>query len=225
MKTLFLLIAFVMCLGLSAEAQIVYNPTLVEFDSPDHASLSYYVVEFWLSTAPQVGTPVQAISVPVSKVTVASIGPPIQYQILFTDIPIYVPFGSSYVVDLMACTNTSCSGRSPVSAQNARYSTCVSSSTTLTLMTLTQGAITTGPYNGYVAIPLTIASYRPVHYVSIALTGSGLPAFYFTGFDLRGSPNFTIGPLKHRGRFLVNIYVMDESGCSAQQASQYITVQ
>ena len=225
MKTLFLLIAFVMCLGLSAEAQIVYNPTLVEFDSPDHASLSYYVVEFWLSTAPQVGSPVQIANIPVSKVTVVSLGPPVMYQILFEDIPIHLPFGSSYVVDLMACTTTACSARSSVSPQYARYSTCVASSSTLMLLTVVQGVVTTGPYGSYVVIPLTITSYRPVHYVSIALVGSGQPAFYFTGFDLRGTPNFTIGPLKPKGRFLMNIYVMDESGCSTAIASQYLTVQ
>jgi hypothetical protein len=60
---------FCMTLAVPAGAQIVINPTRVEFDSPDHhavlptgeAAITYYVLEVWPRDTPAAGTPVTTL--------------------------------------------------------------------------------------------------------------------------------------------------------------------
>jgi hypothetical protein len=224
MKTLLLLL---LCLGVCtpAFAQTLYNPTVVAFESADHATISTYKVEFWVSGAPLTGEPVQAAFVPVSKIVVGAAGPPITYWLYTKDIPIFLPFGKSYVLRLLACADVLCSVPSEVTRETIRYNYCVTPTNTIQPMTLVQNpSPTNAVVGGYSPITVTITSLKPVHSVSIALMGSGGPAFYFTGVDLRGAQTYTIGPLVRAGRFLMNIYAADEAGCSVSQGSLYITV-
>lgn len=223
MKWLLATIA-VLCLAVSAAGQTLYNPTLVQFTSPDHAIVTYYRVEFWINGQPLVGNPVGQYNVPVAKVTIASPGPPIQYQILMSDVLVFLPFGKSYLVRLLACKDTSCSQPSEVARELVRYTYCKGSDTTVQPMTITESALPVGAPGSYVPIQLNIASVRPVHAVSIALVGASIPAFYFTGSDMRNPITLSIGPLPRAGRYLMNISAADEFGCSASQATQYLTV-
>lgn len=224
MKTLLLLL---LCLGVCtpAFAQTLYNPTLVQFESADHAQVTTYKVEFWIAGAPLTGNPLQAAYIPTSKIVVGSAGPPVTYWLYTKDIPIFLPFGKSYVLRLLACADAVCSVPSEVTRELVRYNYCVTPTNTIQPMTIVQNPLPTNAVvGGYSPITVDITSLKPVHSVSIALTGSGGPAFYFTGVDLRGPQTYTIGPLPRAGRFFMTIYAADEAGCSVSQGTLYLTV-
>lgn len=94
------------CLGaVSAQAQTVYNPTKVIFDSPDHeAMVTSYVIEYWLPAVdPATGSPVTSGSIAKAAVT-TNPTPPGAYQALLsaiTPLPA-VPTGTTYVARLKA---------------------------------------------------------------------------------------------------------------------------
>lgn len=207
----------------SAEAQTLYNPTALQFTSIDHAIATHYVAEFWHLGSPMTGLPLASYQVPVSLVTVAAPGPPIEYRILLKDILVFLPFGKSYVLRLIVCKDTMCSGPSEVTRETVRYTYCAGGAG-VQPATLTVAPPPAGSVNGFVGVALTISAPKPVHSVNIALVGSGQPAYYFTGDDLRGTQTFTVGPLPRAGRYLLNVYAADEYGCAVQQATQYLTV-
>ena len=107
------------CLGaVSAQAQTVYNPVNVIFDSPDHAALvTSYVIEYWLPTVdPATGSPVTSGTIPKSAVT-TNPTPPGAYQAplsAITPMPA-VPVGTTYVARLKCIGSGGESARSPVS--------------------------------------------------------------------------------------------------------------
>lgn len=88
----------------AAQAQTVYNPRVVQFDSPDHVTgVSAYKVELWLSTAdPVTGAPISTYDLAKTKVTATSSTP--AYQANLTDVtPLFsYPVGQTYVVRLIA---------------------------------------------------------------------------------------------------------------------------
>ncbi len=96
----------VCCVGaVSAQAQTVYNPTKVIFDSPDHeAMVTSYVIEYWLPAVdPATGAPVTSGTIDKSVVT-PNQTPPGAYQALLsaiTPLPA-VPVGTTYVARLKA---------------------------------------------------------------------------------------------------------------------------
>lgn len=60
----------------AAGAQTVYNPTKIQFASPDHATLvTSYTVEYWLSTVdPATGAPFMTMTLPKAAVTAVETG-------------------------------------------------------------------------------------------------------------------------------------------------------
>jgi hypothetical protein len=60
-----------LCLASVASAQTVYNPTKVQFDSPDHTTnVSGYTVEYWLNSVdPATGAPFMVMSLAKTDVT------------------------------------------------------------------------------------------------------------------------------------------------------------
>lgn len=96
----------VFCLGaVSAQAQTVYNPTAVVFDSPDHeAMVTSYTIEYWLPAVdPATGSPVTSGTLAKAAVT-TNPTPPGAYRALLsaiTPLPA-VPVGSTYVARLKA---------------------------------------------------------------------------------------------------------------------------
>jgi len=218
-----MLLGLLLCASL-ASAQTFYNPTLLEFESPSHATVTLYRAEFFLAGAPTTGAPLDSADVPASKVTVGSPGPPIKYHLLMQDIPVFLPFGKSYTVRLVSCDDTMCSAPSEVTRELVRYTYCKASDTTVRPMTIATSAIPDALRNLYAPITVDIQSVRPVHAVNILLVGSGLPTFFFTGNDLRGTVDYSVGPLTRIGRFLVNVTAADEAGCSSSVGVQFITV-
>lgn len=88
-----------------ATAQTVYNPKIVQFDSPDHATLvGSYTVEFWMvGVDPATGKPVSTYTLDKSKVTTLGTTSPM-YQANLADLtPVpAIPIGSTYVARLLA---------------------------------------------------------------------------------------------------------------------------
>ena len=101
MKKLLFLCALLLCAA-SAQAQTVYNPKRVQFDSPDHAAISQYVVEYWLPTVdPATGAPVTIGTIAKAQVTTTGQASP-QYEALLsaiTPMPA-VPVGTTYIARL-----------------------------------------------------------------------------------------------------------------------------
>lgn len=221
MMKFLLALLFALCVSVSLTSQTFYNPTTLQFDHVDFGITDHYVVEFWISATPIV-TRAVAVSVPKSKVqTTATSG---TYTLAFKDIPAFLPFGKTYVVRLLACDTVNCSQPSEVTRETIRYTYCKGSDTGVAPLTIIQAAQANGSPNGYVPVVLTISSVRPVTAVSISLVGAGVPAFYFTGTDMRGTNTLTLGPLPRAGRYLMNIAAADEAACSSSQASLYLVV-
>lgn len=222
------LIVLLLLIGstLPAPAQQVtlYNPTLVQFTSPDHAIVTFYRAEFWIVGQPLVGNPTGSYDVPVAKITVAELGPPPVYQFLLSDVRMFLPFGKSYMLRLLACKDSSCSPPSEVAREFVRYTYCKGTDTSVQPMTIAESALPIGVPGSYIPVLLTINSVQPVHAVSIALVGASIPAFYFTGSDMRNTIMLSVGPLPRAGRYLMNISAADEFGCSTSQATQYLTI-
>ena len=215
----------ILVVGLAkAGAQTLYNPPAVTFESADHATVTLYRVEYWIAGQPLVGAPVGTWDVAKSLITVENAGPPVTYKLLLKDVYVFLPFGKSYVLRLLACQDTLCSSPSEVTRETVRYTYCKGTDTTVKPLTIVQPAPPIGAVGKYVAINLATTSVTPVHAISISLVGSGLPAYYFTGNDMRGSIVLSVGPLPRAGRYLMNISAADEMGCSTSQATQYLTV-
>jgi hypothetical protein len=225
MRKLSLVVVCLVFLTAVLTAQTIYNPTLISFNSPNHSICTGYRVEFWPYGSDLSGTPLASYVVPVAKITVELPGPPPTYDIFMKDVFVFLPFGQTYMARILACTDTACSQPSEVARQYIRYTYCApNSGTGVTPMTIQQATLATGAVGRYIPLSLTINSLRPVHAVAIQLMGSGQPAYYFTGSDMRGAQSFTMGPLPRAGRYLVNITAADEAGCSTSQATQYLTV-
>lgn len=221
MKKLFLTLLLIVCLSTPVFAQTFYNPVELQFEDVNYSLAVTYRAEFLI-----VGTtiPIAFADVLVSRVTVASVGPPVVYSLLFEHIPVFLPFGKSYVVRLLRCDAAECGTPSEVTRETVRYTYCKGTSHSVQPTTITQAALPVGAVGKYVAISLATTSVRPVHAINISLVGAGTPAFYFTGNDMRGSIVLSVGPLPRAGRYLVNISVADEAGCSASQATQFLTI-
>lgn len=223
MNRLLILCLCVTCLlGATANAQTVYNPPSIQFESSDHAMVTFYRAEFLVAT--NLTRVVQSADVPVSKVEVLSPGPPITYKLKTADIPVFLPFGQSYVLRLVACKDALCSVPSEVTRETIRYSYCAATTTTIRPLSIVMDPLPIGVVGAYANIVVTLDAPKPVHSVAIDLMGDPDPAFYFTGTDLRGKQTFTVGPFKRTGRFLVKLDAADEAGCSSSLASQYMTV-
>jgi hypothetical protein len=232
MKKLFFALVLLASLSVPAFAQVqptVYNPPAVQFEHDQNSwdMTVLYRME-WLIEGPEPRVSVATVDIPKSKVqVVVPPAPPIDgtFKIMYADIPMSVPFGKTYLVRLHACNDLLCSDWSEVARNPIRYTYCKATDTAVRPLTVVQ---TIPPLsvnrNTYLLVDLTITSVKPVHAVSIQLVGSGLPAFYFTGYDLRGASSFAIGPLTRAGRFLMNLTVTDEWNCSATQATYYLTV-
>lgn len=220
MRTLFVMLLLVLCLGgRSTSAQTFYNPTLLEFESPSHAEAVLYRAEFFV--AGTVTTPIAQADVPAAKVIAGVDG---KYSLLMRDVPVFLPFGKNYVLRLVVCTDTMCSAPSEVTRELVRYTYCKSGPNSVRPITIATSAIPTVDRNTYAPVSLLVMSVQPVHAVNIQLVGSGLPAFYFTGDDLRTNTTYSVGPLTRPGRYLVNVTAADEAGCSTSTAAQFLTV-
>lgn len=105
----FALLTALLCVAAPAGAQIVYNPSTLEFTSPDHvivcpaeACVSGYTLEYWLqNVTPANGSPVTTASVSRDMATNVSGN---VYRVNLADLsPIpAVPIGQTYVVRLIA---------------------------------------------------------------------------------------------------------------------------
>jgi hypothetical protein len=222
-RLLLLTLMFIVGLCSVVSSQTFYNPTTLQFEHDDYAITDHYIAEFWVAGTP-LTTQVASVSVPKSSVTLFSAGPPATYRLLFKDIPVFLPFGKNYVVRLLACDTAQCSAPSEVTREQVRYTYCKSTDFAVRPLTIVQGTQANGTPNGYVPVVLTINSVRPVTAVSISLVGAGVPAYYFTGIDMRGTITLSLGPLPRAGRYLMNLSAADEAACSTSQASQYLTV-
>lgn len=108
-KATLLAACVLMILGLAsmASSQTIYNPRILQFDSPDHVTqVLAYKVEIWLSGVdPQTGAPIMTLD--LAKVRVVPSGAPAgepQLQANFTDLtplPSY-PSGQTYVLRMVA---------------------------------------------------------------------------------------------------------------------------
>ena len=227
MKRLLFALLMLVCLATPVSAQTFYNPTTVAFESDSHDIVVLYRVQFFLA-----GTTVDLTTVPLAQwdvvkalTVVANPGPPIIYNLFLKDVYVFLPFGKSYVLRLLACTDVVCSQPSEVTRELVRYTYCKGTDTSVQPLTITQPVPPIGAVAKYVSIDLAVQSVRPVHAISISLVGAGnTPAFYFTGNDMRGPVVLSVGPLPRAGRYLMNISAADEAGCSTSQASQYLTV-
>ena len=227
MKKLLIAILLFVAMGTPVSGQTFYNPTIVAFESADHATVTLYRVQYFIA-----GTSVDLNTVPLAQwdvaksfIVVGTPGPPIVYNLFLKDVYVFLPFGKSYVLRLLACQDTLCSQPSEVTRELVRYTYCKGTDTSVQPLTITQSAPPIGAVAKYVSIDLAVQSVRPVHAISISLVGAGnTPAFYFTGNDMRGPVVLSVGPLPRAGRYLMNISAADEAGCSTSQASQYLTV-
>lgn len=100
MKRLSLLVWVLLITAAPLHAQApVYNPRKVQFDSPDHALATQYVIEYWLPTVdPATGAPVTSGTIAQAQVTTTGQATP-QYEALLsavTPLPA-VPTGTTYV--------------------------------------------------------------------------------------------------------------------------------
>lgn len=225
-----LLRLFVLCLSfLSTPAiaqTVLYNPTTLAFEHTGYDITTFYRAEFWV--APATGQPlvtlVATADVPRNVVTLGPAGPPQTYLLAMRNVPVFVPFGRTYVLRLLACVDAGCSPPSEVTREQVRYTYCRNTDTTVRPLTISHATQTEGTANGYVPVTLTISAVQPVTAVAIQLVGSGQPAAYFTGVDMRGTIRLSLGPLPRAGRYLMNISASDQAGCSASQATQYLQV-
>lgn len=208
----------VMCFANVTAGQIVFNPSIIEFNSPDHLVTVKYQVQFLVG-----GVVVATGDVDPSKLTVPAPGIPIIYRLRMADVPVSVPFGPTYNLRVLACDASGRCGISEPAPQTMRLTYCADVSGVVPLV-IGQDPVPGGVVGQYASIKLNISSLRPVHAVSIALIGAQGPAYYFTGFDLRGPRTYVIGPFKQTGRFLVKIDSADENACGSSVASQYITI-
>lgn len=94
-----------------ASAQTVYNPRIIQFDSPDHATLvTGYTVEFWIQGVdPTTGAPVASYALTKDKVVASGLmAPDPQYQANLADMtPVpAIPIGNFYVARMVAVGQT-----------------------------------------------------------------------------------------------------------------------
>ena len=90
-----------------AVTSLIYNPRILQFDSPDHATLvGSYKVEIWLQAAdPIVGQPIQTSVLAKDKVVASGLtAPEPQLQANLLDVtPLFgVPVGQTYVIRMVA---------------------------------------------------------------------------------------------------------------------------
>jgi hypothetical protein len=120
-------LALVLLGGQDVVAQTVYNPTKVQFSSPDHTTnVSGYTVEYWLNTVdPATGSPFMVMSLAKTDVTVFSETGPVYEALLskLTPLPT-LAVGQLYKATLKAIgTDTSLvSARSSASNPFAQVS-------------------------------------------------------------------------------------------------------
>ena len=92
-----------------ATGQTIYNPTVIEFQSPDHTSacpgngcVDHYVVEYWLQGVdPATGQPVSSATLAKTKAVLVATG---VYQGKLADLtPLMgIPIGQTYVARMIA---------------------------------------------------------------------------------------------------------------------------
>jgi len=109
-----------LCLASVASAQTVYNPTRVQFSSPDHVTnVSKYTVEYWLNTVdPATGSPFRVMTLNKADVTVANETGPLYEALLSKLVPLpTLPVGQLYKATVRAhgLDDTQVSARSTVS--------------------------------------------------------------------------------------------------------------
>lgn len=111
-------------------AQTVYNPTLIEFSSPDHdTQVTNYAVEYWMQGVdPTTGSPVSAAFIDKTKMTVVAGSSPLLYRVLLSDFsPILgIPVGPTYVARVKAIGP---GGESPRSAPSNPFASAVAPAT------------------------------------------------------------------------------------------------
>jgi hypothetical protein len=208
--------------GAQTTVSPVYNPALIEFDSPDHAQVTTYRIETLVAGAdPEVVMGSCTVLASSVEVLPAPTPPdPQRYRIRLTetDCPV-VPMGSMYVWRVSADS-------SPSQPSNiGRYSICEGPDGSITPMT-----ITVESYYGVVAgqvatLRLNVQSPKPVHVVTIDLTTDGRPAFYYHApeADLRGGRDYLFIP--HRAlSSRVSIEATDELGCRTTVSPLVLTV-
>lgn len=108
MRRLIVTACLLLMSALPATAQTVYNPKLIEFDSPDHLTdcsgvpcVSAYVVEYWLQGVDQTtGQPVSSGTLPKASITGTA---PTYTSLLSSITPILgIPVGVTYVARVRA---------------------------------------------------------------------------------------------------------------------------
>jgi len=104
-------LGLMLALSPPAIGQVIYNPTTILFDSPDHATgcpgtacVDHYVVEYWLQGVdPATGSPVSTATLLKAKVIANNPGPP-AYKALLSDLTplLGIPIGQTYVARVVA---------------------------------------------------------------------------------------------------------------------------
>lgn len=91
---------------MNGQAQTVYNPQTLQFDSPDHATAVSYKVELWLQGVdPATGAPISTFTLAKDKVVASGLtAPEPQLKANLSDLtPLFAyPSGQFYVARLVA---------------------------------------------------------------------------------------------------------------------------
>jgi len=215
----FLLTLVLLLWTVTASAQVlVYNPTRVRFEHADFATTQYYTVSVIIDGDT---LPFSMAQIPRDQVTDVGNG---SYDIPFARLP-KLPAGKSYRLQITA-TNASGTGpTSNVTPEAARFSTCVTSTGSISPMRITVNPLPTLLPRTLAVISITIQSPNPVHNVVVDFIGDGLPAWsFYAPNDLRTTQSYTIGPLPRVGTYLISISASDEQGCQTTAGDVFATV-
>jgi hypothetical protein len=203
----------------------VYNPRVIEFDSPDHDTLYGYRVEASRQDAKD--DILTACEVPVANVIVlpAPLPPALQrYQIQLADAGCQpVPMGVSYVWRVVALRSD---GEGVSDFSNVgRYSVCVGSNGVVQPLSIVIESIPALVAGKPSTLTLGISAPDPVHIVTIDLVTDGQPAWYYVSpnTDLRGSHQYTFWPVRAMSS-LVTLEATDERGCRTTVTPITLTV-
>ena len=215
-------------LGSLANAQMVFNPTKIQFASPDHNNVETYTLMIWTSTMnPDVENPLASFQIPVNLVSSSgNVDTPFQANFVDFSPPVLMPAGSTYIAKLQA-SNTVGSNLSPLSPNTFRWTSCaVDNGTDVQISTVTVAPFSSVARTDHLGLVITVTAPHPVREVVADIIGDGLPAWYFTPEDARTKPvTLYIGPFRRIGTFILDIAITDTYGCSATiGASTMITV-
>jgi hypothetical protein len=203
-------------LGAPAAGQTayLYNPSWVEFDSPDHATCTAYEIEI---------LPLEDETHPAAlwRVLVADVEPGTvrQYRIPFSALGL-MPAGRTFRVRVYALDGDLRSDVSEIAPEFVRFSTCVGASgATVSPLQVTLASSPPEMVVGqYATVSITVVAPEPVYWVKVDIVYDGLPAWYFiSNVDLRGtSRSYRIGPFARAQQSLAVLEAVDARGCRTE---------